>query len=196
MPTVRTLALMLAALLLALPSRADVPPNTPYVESTNPDHPRGALRRARREAARGDLAAHSEDGHIIDVDPVNTEVVTADVDNSPNWFDAIGDVLVAKGSSFDEAYQDFAIWRLLTGLWDDGHHFQDAAKYPLPAFTATVDPATLPIKVVHPTKLVARYGTSYVRVDSSKLAAGKAIKLSVTGLAAPMRCASRSASGT
>jgi hypothetical protein len=123
----------------------------------------------------------AQNGHVTDVNPVNTELVTADVANSPHWFDAIAAVLATKGSSFDAAYQDFAVWRLLAGPLSDGKHFQDAAAYPAPAFTARHDPTALPVVKAHPTKLVARYGTSYVTVDSPKLAAGQALRLSFSG---------------
>ena len=131
-----------------------------------------------------------ENGHVTHVYKQNTEVIEADVPNVPNWFDAISAVLTAKGSSFDQAYEELAVWRLLTGSYSDGEHFKDASKYPAPVMSQKHDPSTLPITNATPTKLVARYGTSYVFVDSSKLPANQALLLNFAG-AQPFHWASQ-----
>jgi uncharacterized protein (TIGR03382 family) len=122
-----------------------------------------------------------QDGHVLSVDTVNTELITADVPNSPNWFDAIATTLTAKGTTFDAAYQEFGLWRLLVSDYSDGKHFKDAPTYPLPAFQASYDPSTLPVTNLHPTKLVGRYGSSYTLVDTSTLGKGNAVKMYFAG---------------
>jgi hypothetical protein len=119
-------------------------------------------------------------GHVTSVDPNDSEVAYGDVANNPSFFDAIGTTLSAQGSSFDEAYSQFALWRFLVGDRDDGHHFRDASTYPTPFESAHHLASELPIQNAAPTRGVARYGTSYVTIDPAGLGEHQALRLQLS----------------
>ncbi|MBI5545989.1 MAG: hypothetical protein HY901_19025 [Deltaproteobacteria bacterium] len=105
-------------------------------------------------------------GHITGIDPnANPEWPTSDVVNSPTFFDAIDVVLQEKGSSFDEAFAEFAIWRLLVGSYHDGHHFKGVTAITNVKVNTTVELSEMPIVAKHPSVLVGRYGTSYIKLN-------------------------------
>ncbi|MBI5549145.1 MAG: hypothetical protein HY901_35110 [Deltaproteobacteria bacterium] len=108
----------------------------------------------------------------------------ANVANIPTYLDAFDTLAKAKGSSFDEAFEEFAIWRTLTGpTWADGKHFQDASIYPEIAWTAQHTLAELPVSQRPPVTKVAAYGSSHVLFETAGAAAGKALAVRVTGTA-------------
>jgi len=49
--------------------------------------------------------------------------------NVPDWFTALDSVLTAQGSSLDEAFDDFSVWRAITGVNDDGFHFKAGSQW-------------------------------------------------------------------
>lgn len=117
----------------------------------------------------------AQPGHIVEVDTQNTELVTADVENDPTWFDAVDLTLADKGASLAAAYREFAVWRLLVGKYDDGKHYRDAARYAVPALSRTHVAADLPVSNLHPAKKVGNWGTSYVMLDPAGVPANQAV---------------------
>jgi hypothetical protein len=104
------------------------------------------------------------------------------VANAPSYLGAADEVLKAKGSSFDKAFEEFSLWRTLTGqTWSDDRHFQEANSYPEITWTASHSVAELPVKTVHPATKVSAYGSSHVLFDMTGASAGKALKVSVAG---------------
>ena len=55
--------------------------------------------------------------------------VQNDMINEPDYFDAIEDLLLERGSSFDAAFHEFGSWRFFVGTRDDGRHFAEGAEW-------------------------------------------------------------------
>ena len=51
----------------------------------------------------------------------------ADKPNDPDWFKGLDNMLHLHGSTFDDAFDEFAAWRAITGSRDDGFHFQSGS---------------------------------------------------------------------
>ncbi|MBN2800151.1 MAG: hypothetical protein JXX28_13500 [Deltaproteobacteria bacterium] len=102
-----------------------------------------------------------QDGHILFA---NGELPMGDVENEPDYLDAIQDELAARGSSLDQAMIAFTEWRFFTGEFNDGEHFADAATLPEVFVDGQVTAAAFPLEVT-PTRPLAEYASSYVLVD-------------------------------
>jgi len=61
----------------------------------------------------------------------------SDQPNEPDWFTGLDNVLQANGSSFDEAFDEFSVWRAITGSRDDGFHFEAGSYWAEVATAAT-----------------------------------------------------------
>lgn len=61
----------------------------------------------------------------------------SDQPNEPDWFTGLDNVLQANGSSFDEAFDEFSVWRAITGSRDDGFHFAEGSFWAEVATAAT-----------------------------------------------------------
>ncbi|MBI5536344.1 MAG: hypothetical protein HY898_26725 [Deltaproteobacteria bacterium] len=96
--------------------------------------------------------------------------------NKPNWFDGTDAVLKTKGSSFDEAFDEFSAWRSITGSFDDGKHFMGGSAFAEVAIAATHGLDALPIKAdldLH------EYGSRHIVLEPKTYTGG--IKVSVAG---------------
>ena len=98
-------------------------------------------------------------------------MVTADVDNEPDYLDAIAATLEDEGSSFDEAFIEFVEWRFFMGADDDGAHSSHAADWTGGETTrdSTHGASDLPAIDVGCANNVAEYGSTYIQVDPSGL---------------------------
>jgi len=98
---------------------------------------------------------------------------TADVENEPDYLDAIGSQLESVGASFDEAMVEFAQWRYFIGADDDGAHFANAASWAggEVALDTVLTVDDLPVDGQTCENPVAELGTGYIEVDLEGLGA-------------------------
>jgi hypothetical protein len=96
---------------------------------------------------------------------------TSDVENEPDYLDAIGTQLESVGASFDEAMVEFAEWRYFIGADDDGAHFVNAASWTggEVARDTVLAAGDLPVDGMACANPVAELGTAYVEVDLAEL---------------------------
>ena len=94
---------------------------------------------------------------------------TSETPNAPDWFEGTAKVLSAHGATFDQAFDEFTVWRAITGTRDDQQHFPNGSKFPSVVFVATHSLAELPVK--SETIDVMEYGSRYIRLNpgSSKM---------------------------
>jgi hypothetical protein len=120
-----------------------------------------------------------QDGTIL---TFNQEWCTADVDNEPDFLDAIAQELEARGATMDEALTAFTEWRYFVGADDDGAHFADGATWTggEVARDATWAAADLPIDTGVVTKL-AEWGSAYVELDPAGIPESKRLVVSFEG---------------
>ncbi|MBI5535866.1 MAG: hypothetical protein HY898_24315 [Deltaproteobacteria bacterium] len=72
---------------------------------------------------------------------------TSDQPNTPNWFEGTDAVLKKNhGSTWDDAFDEFTVWRAITGSHDDGKHFKGGTQYDDVMTAATHSLAQLPAK--------------------------------------------------
>jgi hypothetical protein len=85
----------------------------------------------------------------------------SDQPNHPNWFEGTDAELKKLGSNFDEAFDEFSVWRAITGHRDDGKHYEHAGQYAEVKSIAKHSLATLPAQG---TAEVHQYGSAYVEL--------------------------------
>ena len=83
-------------------------------------------------------------------------------ENEPDLYDAIDVVLQLQGESFWSAVGEFSIWRVLTGMRDDGHHLRHAGWLPAAAIDMTLTVADLPVTDQAPAPAPSETGTTYL----------------------------------
>lgn len=64
--------------------------------------------------------------------------------NHPNWFEGTDNVLLTQGSSFDDGFDEFTVWRSITGKHDDTVHFKAGKRYPEVTVAKTLTAGNLP----------------------------------------------------
>jgi hypothetical protein len=97
--------------------------------------------------------------------------VTTDVDNEPDFLDAIAAELEDQGSSFDEAFLEFVEWRFFLGADDDGAHSSFAADWVGGEVTRDIvlTADDLPVEDKGCENRVAEYGANYIEIDPTDL---------------------------
>ncbi len=92
------------------------------------------------------------------------ELAYGDVENEPDYLDAVGEGLMALGSTFDEAWTGFTAHRWFVGPNDDGAHLPDAGSWPTgaPLVDATWTEADLPLADQPAVEAMAEYASSFV----------------------------------
>lgn len=107
----------------------------------------------------------------------------ADVENQPEFLDAMAAELEAQGSSFDEAFVLFTEYRFFVGNDDDGAHLGEAGEWggsEVARDTELVS-ADLPLEGAAPAHGVAEYGASYVEIDPAGLPSPQEATISFAG---------------
>ncbi|MBW2277251.1 MAG: hypothetical protein JRF63_07145 [Deltaproteobacteria bacterium] len=96
---------------------------------------------------------------------------TADVENEPDFLDAIAAELEEQSSSFDEAFLEFVEWRYFLGADDDGAHSPSAADWTGGEVTRDILLAAddLPVEDKGCENRVAEYGSNYIEIDVTAL---------------------------
>jgi len=96
---------------------------------------------------------------------------TADVDNEPDFLDAITAELADQEISFDEAFLEFVEWRFFIGADDDGAHSPLAADWAGGEVTRDIVLAAdeLPVEDKGCENRVAEYGADYIEIDPAGL---------------------------
>ena len=107
---------------------------------------------------------------------ISSMVATCSNPNKPNWFDGVDAVLKQQGTSFDEAFDEFSVWRSITGSYDDGAHFKNGGKYQAVAIAATHSLDALPIQG---NLELQEYGSRHIELTPDSFSGG--LKLSVAG---------------
>jgi hypothetical protein len=107
----------------------------------------------------------------------------ADVENEPDFLDAVAASLDAHGSSFDEAFVLFTEYRFFIGADDDGAHWADVADWGggEVARDTTLTVADLPLAGGAPASEIAEYGSSYVEIDPAGLPSPQAATITFAG---------------
>jgi hypothetical protein len=125
-------------------------------------------------------ASAAEDGTITSW---SGGTCTADVENEPDYLDAVAVEIEALGSSFDEAFVLFTEYRFFVGLDDDGAHFEEAGEWGGSEVARdTVLAATdLPLSDGAAVNAVAEYGSSYVEIDPAGLTSPQEMTISFAG---------------
>jgi len=124
-------------------------------------------------------ARTAQDGTITSFSPMPV----ADVENEPDFLDAIAAEATAQGSSFDEAFVLLTEYRFFVGTDDDGAHFDLAAAWEggeVKRDTQLVA-SDLPVEGGAPEHLVAEYGASYVEIDPAGLPSPQEAIVSFSG---------------
>jgi len=62
---------------------------------------------------------------------------TCSSEYAPSWLDGVRHFLEARGTTFDEAFDEFTRWRAIVGPQDDAAHYAGGATLPTPAVAAT-----------------------------------------------------------
>lgn len=95
--------------------------------------------------------------------------------NSPDYFTAINEFLIEKGTSFDEAFQEFSFWRAITGEHDDGYHFKAGSLYASPQIARSVSiPFGSPVELT-----LHEYSSRYIELTDIDLAYGANVTVKV-----------------
>jgi hypothetical protein len=110
----------------------------------------------------------SQDGTIL---TWSGPFTTADVDNEPDFLDAIAAELEDQGSSFDEAFLEFVEWRFFMGDDDDGAHSPNAADWIGGEVERDIvlTAEDLPVEDKGCENRVAEYGSNYIEIDPADL---------------------------
>lgn len=108
------------------------------------------------------------------------EMAYGNVDNEPDFLDAMDAWLQGQGSSLDEAWGGFTEWRWFTGANDDGAHFLDGAAWEGSEVAVDTEVDTLPVTAGTNVEPMAEYSSSYV-VFHVEAAAGQVLRLTFTG---------------
>jgi hypothetical protein len=110
-------------------------------------------------------------------------IVTADVDNEPDFLDAIAAELEDQSSSFDEAFLEFVEWRFFLGADDDGAHSAYAADWGGGEVARDIvhTAADLPVEDKGCENRVAEYGANYIELDPSDLDPGVVLDFEFDG---------------
>jgi hypothetical protein len=95
-------------------------------------------------------------------------------ENEPDLYDAIDAVLPLHeaGAGFWPAVAEFAVWRLLTGARDDGHHLRFGGWLPAVAIDTQLALAELPVTGAAPGVEVHETGTVYLALSLDDAPAG------------------------
>ncbi|MBU1221577.1 hypothetical protein KKF34_05605 [Myxococcota bacterium] len=95
--------------------------------------------------------------------------------NSPDYFTAINEFLIEKGTSFDDAFREFSFWRAITGEHDDGHHFKVGSLYASPQIAQSVSiPFGSPVELI-----LHEYSSRYIELTDIDLAYGTNVTVKV-----------------
>jgi MYXO-CTERM domain-containing protein len=86
----------------------------------------------------------------------------SDKPNNPNWFQGTDNVLKTRGSNFEEAFDEFSVWRAITGMHDDHQHFKHGSEYEGVAIAREHSLAMLPVN--GEALDVYEYGSRYIRL--------------------------------
>jgi MYXO-CTERM domain-containing protein len=97
----------------------------------------------------------------------NGELAYGDVDNEPDYLDAIDIGLAEHGASMDEAWVAFTASRWFVGANDDGAHMRDAGAWTsgVPLVDSSFTEADLPLVDQPIVEAMAEYSSSFVRID-------------------------------
>jgi hypothetical protein len=97
--------------------------------------------------------------------------ITTDVDNEPDFLDAIAAELEDQASTFNEAFIEFVEWRFFIGADDDGAHSDYAPDWAggEVARDAELTAADLPMEDADCANPVAEYGANYIEIDLAGL---------------------------
>ena len=108
---------------------------------------------------------------------------SADVENEPDYFDAIAAELETQSASFDEAFVLFTEYRFFVGNDADGAHLGGADGWSGSevARDTQLTVADLPLEGGAPAFDVAEYGASYVEIDPAGLPSPQAATISFAG---------------
>lgn len=111
------------------------------------------------------------------------EFCRGDVDNEPDFFDAISAELETIGSSFDEAFMGFVEWRFFIGEDDDGAHFENGATWTGCEITrqAVLSADDLPIIDRNGRNAIAEFAAAYIELDLTGIEAGRTFSVSLSG---------------
>lgn len=103
----------------------------------------------------------AQDGHIT---RGFGEMAEGDVENEPDFLDALAGALAARGATFDEAFATFTEYRWFVGANDDGAHLvgADAWAGGEPFVDTEIAWADLPVDGIAAAEPLAEYGSSFV----------------------------------
>jgi MYXO-CTERM domain-containing protein len=92
---------------------------------------------------------------------VNPWGIATSEGNDPHWFKGSANVLATKGTSFDEAFDEFTVWRSITGKHDDGAHFKVGKQYETVRLATSHSLKSLPAKG---TFTLREYGSRHIEL--------------------------------
>ena len=113
----------------------------------------------------------------------NQEWCTADVDDEPDFLDAIAAELEERGATMDEAVTEFTAWRYFVGADDDGAHFAKGAAWAGGEVLrdATLGAADLPVASAAAVNRLCETGSGYVELATAGIDPSQRLAFSFSG---------------